>query len=51
MKEQKNKACKCDDWLVNMNKIDTIFQMAWVHGYKYYGKQFVYCPFCGEKLK
>ena len=48
----KPRKCNCVDWEVNISKMTTGFLMQSLCGFEgYTGKQFVYCPWCGEKLK
>jgi len=42
--------CNCEDWKY-AKKIDSIIMYANVHGIKYDGKQFIYCPWCNKKLE
>lgn len=42
--------CNCNDWDC-AKKIDGIIMFAHTHGIKYTGKQFIYCPWCGKRLK
>jgi hypothetical protein len=44
------KICICNDWKENSPKLEDVFVWSNVHGLKYTGKFFVYCPWCGEKL-
>jgi len=42
--------CECEDWTESIEKLNT----AWVllgPAMQYGGKEFVYCPWCGEKLQ
>ena len=43
--------CTCKGWKENLPKIDNIIVSAHIHGVKYNGKKFVYCPWCGKKLE
>lgn len=44
--------CKCPDWAPNVDILNGSFVMSWVHGGGGYGgKLFVFCPWCGKKLK
>lgn len=45
------KDCSCDSWLVNIDKINNLFMVAWVHGIRYEGAKFEYCPWCGKQLE
>ena len=42
--------CDCEDWKY-VDEIDGIITFAWTHHIEYKGPTFVYCPFCGRKLK
>lgn len=43
--------CKCKDWKENIGKLNSGFAMSVIHGMVgYTGKQFIFCPWCGEKL-
>lgn len=47
--------CTCKDWQPNIDKINGFIamqtHMAWGNKRGYDGKVFVYCPWCGKKLK
>lgn len=46
--------CICKDWKENLPKLNSPFMMAISHPHivkEYDGKIFVYCPWCGRKLK
>lgn len=47
--------CDCPDWEPNTKILNAYVQMGVIHGMGDYkarnGKPFVYCPWCGEKLK
>lgn len=45
-----NKVCNCPSWKKNIERIDGIFVFAWIHGIKYEGETFEYCPWCGKQL-
>ena len=45
------KVCTCTEFLPNMEKMGGIFVLAHIHGVYYDGAKFVYCPWCGEKLR
>ena len=42
--------CNCDGWVENIPFVDGLFDMAAIHGMKYEGKIFVYCPWCSHLL-
>ena len=47
--------CNCKDWKPNIDIIDSYIVMDSIHvwGNKagYTGKPFLFCPWCGDKLK
>lgn len=45
--------CDCPDWKPNIEKVNApiINQSLRWSGYKYDGKVFVYCPWCGAVLE
>jgi len=43
--------CKCDDWLKNVNLINSSITLAMIHGANYDIKVFKFCPWCGNKLE
>ena len=44
--------CNCNDWKENINKIDDAFSFKSIHGCgDYDGKQFLFCPWCSQKLE
>lgn len=46
--------CTCKDWEPNMRAINGPIVLQSIRSggrYQYTGKQFVYCPWCGKKLK
>jgi hypothetical protein len=42
--------CNCDKWDKNIKSIDVCCEMSTIHGFDYKGEQFIYCPWCGQKL-
>jgi len=42
--------CNCNNWKNNMRLIDNAISVAIIHHWKYTGKPFVYCPWCGNPL-
>ncbi len=49
-RESVTKNCDCDTWLKNIDKINSLFVLAWTHGIKYDGDKFEWCPWCGKPL-
>jgi hypothetical protein len=45
-----NRQCDCLDWKDSQPKISGVFTSAHIHGVKYTGSYFVYCPFCSKRL-
>jgi hypothetical protein len=45
------KPCSCDEWKEGMAQLDGFTMLAYTHEMHYTGKQFRYCPWCGEKLQ
>ena len=43
--------CDCQDYKENMPKVDAPILLADLHGMKYDGKYFVFCPWCGKKMR
>ena len=43
--------CECDDYYPHLKTIDSGLNMLSIHGMKPVMKPFVFCPFCGKKLK
>lgn len=48
---RKEKVCQCDDYEKEMKHIDSFFVLGYVHGMKFTGKQFAYCPYCGGRIE
>jgi hypothetical protein len=48
---EKEEYCNCDDYKENLEKINNKILFCYTHGILYDGKQFVYCPWCGKRLK
>lgn len=42
--------CSCEEWEVNLNMINSCLAMSQIHGHRYKGLQFKYCPWCGKQL-
>jgi hypothetical protein len=42
--------CECNKWKKGKKELDHIVTLAWIHGFKYCGGEFIYCPWCGKKL-
>ena len=49
-KSKKSLECNCQDWINNIDKLDAPFILAWTHGMSYDGKEFMFCPWCGQEL-
>ena len=45
------RVCDCKDWEYGMTQLDGFIMFGFTHGYKYAGKPFVYCPWCGKQIK
>jgi hypothetical protein len=43
--------CTCKDWKESLPQINGAITLADLHGMKYTGKVFVFCPWCRKKLK
>jgi len=43
--------CDCEDWQSGIKKINAFIFMGINHRMVYDAKKFVYCPWCGKKLK
>lgn len=43
--------CNCRNWEENVGKIEACVAVSTIEGRAYNGKFFLYCPWCGEKLK
>lgn len=43
--------CQCEGWQKSSHQIDSAQLLAGVHGQRYTGDQFIFCPWCGSKLK
>ena len=41
---------RCPGWERNQPKIDGIFSSAYIHGVKYDGDFFKFCPWCGKEI-
>lgn len=46
---KKLKPCTCKAWEKSMPQIEGAQMLELVHGGRYTGKQFIYCPWCGKK--
>ena len=44
-------ACACDKYQANVEYLGAVLVAAYIHGVNYNGAAFVYCPWCGEKLR
>lgn len=45
------KECACDYWEQGMTQIDGFIMLGFSHGYRYSGRPFSYCPWCGQKIR
>ena len=45
------KYCDCPDWAPNVNYITGVMQRTAYHATIYNITPFLYCPWCGKKLK
>lgn len=43
--------CQCEDWEESMPQINGAQTLADIHGIKYTGAIFKFCPWCGEELE
>ncbi len=43
--------CDCENYIKSMKELDSAQAIAWVHGWRYNGEFFKYCPWCGKELK
>jgi len=44
------KKCNCEDFKNNIGKVNNCFSISSIHDFKYDGKFFDYCPWCGKEL-
>ena len=49
--DEKAKQCNCAGWVKSMNQIESAQMIAWNHGQLYRGDKFIYCPWCGTRLR
>jgi len=43
--------CMCEDWKINIMKINDLLNIARIHSIKVDDiKEFKYCPYCGKEL-
>lgn len=42
--------CDCPDWAELNKAISSLVTLAFIHGMKYNGPFFRYCPMCGKPL-
>ena len=40
----------CEDWRQGIEELSGMATMLYVHGGRYQGKQFRFCPWCGKPL-
>lgn len=50
-KENVGKLCSCAEWVQNYRQLENMIMLGFVHGIKYTGTFFKFCPWCGEKLE
>lgn len=50
MQKRKEVYCECDDWKQSFPQISGAQSLAWVHGSRYTGAVFRFCPWCGKVL-
>lgn len=43
--------CDCKDWAIGMRQIIDAQVLVEIHGVKYTGKPFNFCPWCGKSLR
>jgi hypothetical protein len=43
--------CDCKDWKKGMNSLSAAEALAYVHGWRYNGKAFRFCPWYKKKLR
>ena len=43
--------CGCKLWRENFHKVESLMMYAWIHGMKYTGVQYKFCPWCSGKLR
>lgn len=46
-----NNLCKCNLWKLNIKQLDDIFIFYTLHNLSCGINNFIYCPYCGNKLK
>jgi len=46
-----NKSCDCKDWIENELIINAPYRLYLSAVGEYMGKKFIFCPWCGSKLK
>ena len=49
--DEKAKQCDCEGWQKSMNLIEAAQLLAHIHGHKYDGDKFTFCPWCGKKIE
>ena len=45
------KKCDCEEWVHSMTQLDGFIMLGLAHGAAYRGAPFVYCPWCGKKVR
>lgn len=51
---QENPKCDCADWTIQIEKVNAPIMLLYARNpntYKYDGKPFAYCPWCGNALQ
>ncbi len=43
--------CTCTNYRLSMSQIEAAQVLAYTHGSRYTGAVFLFCPWCGVKLK
>jgi len=43
--------CICEEWRKTIEEMTGIFMNAFLHGVKFHGPYFRFCPWCGKELK
>ena len=43
--------CDCEDWKASWPQIEGAQVLSYIHGGRYSGKAFRFCPWCSQELK
>ncbi len=43
--------CDCDGFTKSMDQIIGAQELAWIHGWRYTGDIFSFCPWCGKEFR